>query len=204
MTIPIGESSGFLGETPETSFGYYPGLTSDQEDYLFGDPGELRNEELTDEVFTRKYAYAREWLASFWPQPLDEKVVADYEAEIGALRLDFPTAPETYGVEKPNPIAEKIRKEVIEDEGAPLHRSKWLLFDSVYGQATRFALENIGEDPDGVEKLTYVRQLFKEAHIQWQQSGRQGGNTRVTRIPRSIPSYRGTDRFPANDTGLLF
>lgn len=174
------------------------GLSEQQDTFLFGDQSVATNERDSFLVSHYKMGFAREWLAQFVPiSDVPQEYIDDKNESDSIVREYFKSEPETFGVQKPHPLAHALHDE--QNSQRPFADRPVLSTALLYAESALTA------DPEAREKMEYVLALFEEYDRHLTNSGRQGGDTSPVRFPQPIPSYKNKD-FPAElcGSGMLF
>lgn len=174
------------------------GLSPEQELFLFGDQGNIADEDDEFLVWHYKMGFSREWLAQFIPENEVPKEFADNMRDVYLrMKESFGSDPETFGVSKPHPVALALWNE----QNTNLSFADRPVLSTALMYASR-ALEN---DPDGRAKIGFVLGMLEEFDRKSWNSGRQGGDMSATRFPEPVASYK-DQVFPSSlcGSGLLF
>ena len=197
MTIsPESSGNNSQGLEKESKLAY--GLSEQQDVFLFGDQGVIPNDRDSFLVSYYKMGFAREWLAQFVPiSDVPQELIDNKNESDSIVREYFKSEPETFGVDKPHPLAHALHDEQNNQKPFPDR--------PILSTALLYAESALTADPEAKKKLEYVLALFEEYDRHLWNSGRQGGDTSPERFPEPIPSYAGK-LFPAELCGsdMLF
>lgn len=184
-----------LGDQPDIRFG----LTDKQELFLFGDQGEITDENRSFAVGHYKMGLAREWLASFVPiGDVPTEIIEERKQTDDEIRQYCGGGIETFGVDNPHPLAYALH---VEQNRQEPFSDRPILSAVLQKASEALALEG---DHERGQKIEYILALFAEYDRQFSNSGLQGGDSSPERFPIPVPSYS-DEQFPIwlSDPALL-
>lgn len=175
------------------------GLSPDQEVFLFGNQGQLADEESCFSIMHYKMGFAREWLAAYVSvDEVPQEFIDNMNRENAQMLNDFGVGIETFGVKNPHPLSLALHRE--QNTQQPLEER------AILSTVLLHALDNSSEDPEIKDKLDYVLVLFEEYDKHLSNSGRMGGDVSPYTFPAPVNSYQ-SRQFPVGlvpGLGLLF